>query len=327
MIIAIVGATGLVGETLIKILNEKNLIENNELVLYASQKHDGAIVEHFGRQYTVHELKDDTIRKDADFAFFSAGSAVSLEFAKMFAQNGTYVIDNSNAFRRNANVPLVVPEINAGDISRKTKIIANPNCSTIALALPMFAVSKLSKIKRIIVSTYQAVSGAGKKGLFDLENNTSLKFPHTISNNIIPHIDKFLENGYTLEEDKMKFEIKKILHDNNIQLSATCVRVPLNNCHSESVYFELESQIPLRSIKRALNTQPGIIKTDDPQNNIYPMPTLANNKDHVFVGRIRNDEYSENAFHLFITMDNIRKGAALNAVQIMEYVTKSVNFY
>ena len=324
MVIAVVGATGLVGNTIIQILHEKGFLENNELVLYASANRDGTQVSHFGKTYVVQELRDDTIRKDADFALFSAGSTVSLEWAKKFAKNGTFVIDNSNAFRRETNVPLVIPEINASDITKKTKIVANPNCSTIALALPLFAISKMSKISKVIVSTYQAVSGAGNQGIKDFKNGTTQKLAHPIKDNLIPHIDIFLKNGFTLEEDKMRFETSKILHNTNILVSATCVRVPVTNCHSESVSVFLETNTPISLVKKALEGQKGVTVLDDTPNNLYPMPSLANGKDEILVGRLRKDMSCPNLFHMFISMDNIRKGAALNAVQIMEYVMQNI---
>lgn len=317
MKIAIVGATGLVGRTMLEILSEKNLIENNKIYLYASARSAGKIISVAGHNFVVRELDEDLIEK-VDFALFSAGKVVSKQYAPLFAKMGAYVIDNSSAFRRYKNVPLVVPEINFCDIDEKTRIIANPNCSTIALAIPMFAIGKIAQIKRIIVSTYQAVSGAGQGGLLDLEYGTTNKFPHPIADNLIPHIDKFLPNGYTFEEDKMQFELKKILHDPTIKITTTAVRVPITNSHSESVNIELSQRVSITRIKQTLSNQEGVLVTDNPATNLYPMPKLSNLTDNILVGRIRKDYSLQNSYNIFLCMNNIRKGAALNAVQIMQ---------
>lgn len=321
MNIAIVGATGIVGKHILKILHEKDLIRGNNITLFASAKHNGTKVIAFGEKYIIRELSENNLDSCYDFAFFSAGSAVSKTWAQEFVSRGAFVIDNSNAFRRDNAVPLVVPEINADTISPGTKLISNPNCSTIALALPMYAVSTLSPAKRIVVSTYQAVSGAGTKALEDLEQNTTTKLNHKIQNNLIPHIDVFLDDGYTLEEDKMRFELNKILRSDNIMVSATCVRVPIKNCHSESVNFSLKDNVPIKDLERALKSQKGV--TFISRQDLYPMPILSDGKDDVFVGRLRSDTTAKNSYNMFISMDNIRKGAALNAVQIMEYIVAS----
>jgi len=320
MKIAIIGATGLVGQNIIKILNEKNLLHTNEIVLYASSKHDKTVVDLYGKLYTIHELRNDTIEDNIDFALFSAGSSISLKWAKEFIEKGAYVIDNSSAFRRDNNVPLVVPEINASDIQQNTKLIANPNCSTIGLVLPLHAISKISKIKRVIATTFQAVSGAGNSGIDDYMNNYTKKLFWPIKDNLLPHIDSFLDNGYTFEEDKMQFETRKILHDENINISATCVRVPIKNCHSESLTIELHETTQINEICELLRSQKGISLYDNPQTNTYPMPLIANNKDNIFVGRLRKDTSSPASYNMFICFDNIRKGAALNAIQIMEWI-------
>lgn len=317
MKIAIVGATGLVGREMLKILHEKNLIENNNIFLYASKHSAGKIVEIAERKFCVLELCPENIEK-VDYALFSAGSKVSKEYAKQFAKLGAFVIDNSSAFRRHKNVPLVVPEINFEDILPTTKIIANPNCSTICLALPMFAIAKMRKIKRIVVSTYQAVSGAGQVGILDLENNTNNKFPYKITDNLIPQIDVFKSNGYTFEEDKIIFELKKILHNQKIKITSTAVRVPISNCHSESVNITLCSTASVQSIKNWMTSQSGVLLVDNPETQLYPMPKLAALTDNVLVGRIRKDYSNRNSFNMFLCMNNLRKGAALNAVQILE---------
>jgi len=317
MKIAIVGATGLVGRTMLEILCEHNLIDDNTILLYASKMSHGKTISIAGKTFVVQELCDEYI-ENVDYALFSAGKNVSKKYAQKFAKLGAVVVDNSSAFRRYKKVPLVVPEINFEDIAEGTKIIANPNCSTIALALPMFAISKLAKIKRIVVSTYQAVSGAGQTALLDLEHGTTNKFCCPIIDNLIPQIDRFLKNGYTFEEDKMQFELKKILHHTSMQITTTAVRVPITNSHSESVNFELSKNVSIRRIKQTLNEQNGVLVTDNPSTNLYPMPKLANLTDDILVGRIRKDYSKANCYNMFLCMNNIRKGAALNAVQIME---------
>jgi len=320
MKIAIIGATGLVGQTMLKILDEHGFTKNNEIILYASEKSSGTILSTETKSYIVRKLAHDTIEKDLTFALFSAGSSVSQLWAKEFIKNGTIVIDNSNAFRRNKNVPLVVPEINANEINLKTKLISNPNCSTILLSLPIHTINKVYKIKRIIVSTYQATSGAGKRGIDDLINNTTNKFPYKIQNNLIPEIGTTLSNGYTLEEDKLSYEIKKIINKSSFTLSATAVRVPIKNCHSESVNIEFYSPININNIIKILSSTKGISCS----NNIsLPMPLLSDGKDEIFVGRVRKDYSTKNAINLFLCGDNIRKGAALNAIEIMEYILKT----
>ncbi len=321
MKIAIVGATGLVGQTLLNILEEKHYTDNNQIYLYASEKSVGKIIKIAHKNYKILSLEDVY---QVDFAFFCTSAGVSKQYSHKFMQKGAIVIDNSSAYRRNPKIPLVIPEINFDCVNDKTKLIANPNCSTIALALPVFAISKKKKINRIIISTYQAVSGAGSKGLFDLEYGSEIKFNHIIKNNIIPQIDRFLADKSTFEEDKIRFELNKII-GKKINISATCVRVPITNCHSESVNIEFDKNTSCESIKEMLLFQEGIMVVDDPKHNIYPMPIYAEKNDNILVGRIRKDKSKPKCINMFLCMNNIRKGAALNAVQIMEKILQQKN--
>lgn len=318
MKIAIVGATGLVGRKMLEVIEEFSLTKNNEFVLYSSKKSAGTKIMLGGTIYEVIELTANSVQK-VDIALFSAGSNVSLNFARAFAKKGAFVIDNSSCFRRKKYAPLVVPEINANTISANTKIIANPNCSTIGLVLPLYYIGQIAKIKRVIVTTFQAVSGAGTAGIFDLQNSTMTKFAHQITNNLIPAIDIPLKNGYTKEEDKVIFETQKILNK-KFEITATAVRVPILNCHSEAVNIEFEKPISLAKIKNHLTNSAGIVLYDDLQSDIYPMPKFADNQNNVFVGRIRKDTSNKNAINLFLSFDNIRKGAATNAVQIAKFL-------
>lgn len=310
MKIAIVGASGLVGRKMVETLNKSS----HELVLYCSNKSAGQTL----NGLKLIELNDKTLQK-VDIALFSAGSTVSKLWAKKFTKLGAFVIDNSNAFRRETSVPLVVPEINPHTINNNTKIIANPNCSTIQIALPLFYLNKQAKIKKVIISTYQASSGAGKKGLLDLENGTAIKFPHPLTDNLIPQIDIALENGYTLEEDKMRFELKKIL-ECNISVVSTAIRVPVKNCHGASVYVEFEKPLSKEEAKAILLKAKGITLQDNLERAIYPMPISANNTDQVYIGRLRQDLDNEKALSFWVVADNLRKGASTNAIQIMEIV-------
>ena len=322
MIIAIIGATGLVGRTMLNILNEEGFLDNNQIILYASKKSANQTISINNHCFVVKELCSNNIEPNISFALFSAGSSVSKQWAKQFTKNGTIVIDNSNAFRRNKNVPLVIPEINFNSVNLNNKIIANPNCSTIGLCMAIYSMNKYIPIKRLVVSTYQAVSGAGQLGINDLQNNSAKKFTYPISNNLIPHIDKFLPNGYTLEEDKLMFEISKIFRI-KIPISATCVRVPIQNCHSESVNLQFAKHMTITKLKQVLASTNGVTILDDTKNNLYPMPMQANNTNQVFVGRIRKDTSAPNTFNIFLSFDNLRKGAAVNAVQIMKsYIKK-----
>ncbi|MCL5772425.1 MAG: aspartate-semialdehyde dehydrogenase [Actinobacteria bacterium] len=326
--IAIAGATGAVGNVFLSILEERKFPVKNLLAL-ASSKSVGKKIKFKGEEFEVKELTKDSF-KNIDIALFSAGASRSLEFAKYAVDSGAVVIDNSSAFRMEPKVPLVVPEVNPQDILKHEGIIANPNCSTIIMVVAINPIYKLSKIKRIIVSTYQAVSGAGAKGLIELKDQTEkiifgykedMKcevFPVRIAFNVIPQIDIFLENGYTKEEMKMVNETRKILGDNEIKISATTVRVPVFTSHSESVTIETEKKLSLDEIRIALKNAPGIKLKDDFKNNIYPTPLDSSDKDDVFVGRIREDISFENGICLWCVGDQLRKGAALNAIQIAE---------
>lgn len=320
--LAVVGATGLVGRTVLKILQEKNFV-NFDYILFSSKKSAGTIINFMNKDYIVKELTHSSFSEEHfDFAIFSAGSKTSLKYAPIAVKNGCIVIDNSSAFRMNTSVPLVVPEVNPEDIKLHNGIIANPNCSTIQAMLPIKALDNKFKIKRIIYSTYQAVSGAGRYGIEDLKNGNKKvplkKFPYPIYNNCLPHIDKFNENGYTYEEEKMINETKKILHRPDLKVTATCVRVPVLNCHCESINLQFEKKFELKDIYNELENFENITLLDNPKENIYPLPTLASGKDTVFVGRIRKDYSIKNGLNLWVVADNIRKGAATNAIQILE---------
>lgn len=320
--LAIVGATGLVGRNIIKILQEKKL-PIYEYSFFSSFKSAGSIIHFMDKDYIVKELTEDTFKKEHfDFAIFSAGSNTSLKYSPIAVQNGCIVIDNSSAFRMDKNVPLVVPEVNSEDINLHKGIIANPNCSTIQAMLPIKSLDEKYNVKRIIYSTYQAVSGAGKLGIEDLENGikniSPKKFPYPIYNNCIPHIDTFLENGYTKEEEKMVNETKKILHKPDLKVTATCVRVPVINCHCESINLEFENNFDLNEVYETLKNFKNITVLDDTKSNIYPLPSIASGKDNVYVGRIRRDFSTINALNIWVVADNIRKGAATNAIQILE---------
>lgn len=319
--IAIVGATGLVGRTVLQILEEKKLpIETYGL--FASKKSAGTIFSILGKDYTVEELTENSFDTHYDFAIFAAGGETSKKFAPIAAKKGCIVIDNSSYFRMNDNVPLIVPEVNFEDVYKHNRIIANPNCSTIQAMLPLKALDDKYHIKRIIYSTYQAVSGAGKDALEDLENKDLKKplkkFPYPIYNNCLPHIDSFTENGYTKEELKMINETKKILHRPDLKITATTVRVPVQNSHSESINVEFEKDFKMQELLDTLKNFPNLILMDDPSSNLYPIPSTTNGHDEVFVGRVRRDESIPSGVNLWVVADNIRKGAASNAIQIVE---------
>lgn len=325
--VAVVGATGVVGQKMLQVLQERNFPLNN-LYLYASAKSAGKIVQFGGKEYEIIELAEKNIvDKKIDIAIFSAGASVSKEFAPNFAKNHTIVVDNSSCWRMDPNVPLVVPEVNGEAIKEHKNIIANPNCSTIQSVVPLKPLHDLYKIKRIVYSTYQAVSGAGRAGCVDLENGIKglppQKFPRPIFSNCLPHIDVFMEDGYTKEEHKMIFETRKILGDQSIQITATTVRVPVMNGHSVSINIEFEKDFDLNELKDALRNFENIVVMDDPANGVYPTPLDANEKDQVFVGRIRRDYSVKSGVNLWVVADNIRKGAATNAVQIAEYIVKN----
>ena len=311
MKIAVVGASGLVGRKILCSLKD----QGNEIYAYASKKSAGKIIEGI----KVQKLSIFKIKK-CDFAIFSAGSEISKKFAPLFARKGAYVIDNSNAFRREENVPLIVPEVNFEQFNKSTRIIANPNCSTIQIALALYYINKIYKIKRVVISTYQSASGAGQKGIEDLENKTSKKFDHPLYDNLLAKIDKALENGYTLEEDKMIFELKKILSLPELLVTATAVRVPIHYCHGASVNVEFFDKISLEKIRETLGKSKGIVLLDDLQKNIYPEPRTAKNTDSVYVGRLRRDFSLENGINFFVVADNLRKGASTNAIQIMNKI-------
>ncbi len=319
--LAIVGATGVVGRTVLKVLEEKNL-PISEYMLFASKKSAGNKIKFFNKDYLVQELTENSFDYGFDFAIFSAGSDISKKFSPIASSKGCIVIDNSNAFRMDENVPLVVPEVNPEEINMNKGIIANPNCSTIQAVVALKPLDNKYKIKRIIYSTYQAVSGAGRQGIEDLQNGYKnimpKKFPHPIYNNCLPHIDVFMENRYTKEEQKMINETRKILKKPNLPITATAVRVPVENSHSESINIEFENDFNIDDIFSIFKEAPGIILADDIENNIYPLATNANGQDKVLVGRIRRDYSVKYGLNIWVVADNIRKGAASNAVQILE---------
>ena len=319
--IAIVGCTGLVGRTVLKVLEEKNF-PNSSYTLFSSVKSAGTKITFLGNTYTVCELKDTSFNFHFDYAIFCAGGKVSEKYIPIAVNSGCIVIDNSSVFRMKDDVPLIVPEINANRIKENNGIIANPNCSTIQAVLPLKPIDDRYGIKRIVYSTYQAVSGAGKGGLDDFENGIKgippKKFPYPIFNNCLPHIDVFEDDGYTKEEHKMINETRKILEKPNLPITATTVRVPVKNCHSESINVELESDFDIYDIRILLQNFPGIIVVDDIQKNFYPIATKVDGNDEVFVGRIRRDYSIKNGLNLWVVADNLRKGAASNAVQILE---------
>ena len=319
--LALVGATGLVGRTAIKVLEEFSL-PLSKIVFFASEKSAGSKIKFNNDEYIVKELTDTSFDEGFDFAIFSAGSDVAKHFAPIAVSKGCTVVDNSSAFRMESNIPLVVPEVNSSELSNHHGIIANPNCSTIQAVVPLKVLDDKYTIKRIVYSTYQAVSGAGQKGVADLQNGLKgeepKKFPYQIVNNCIPHIDVFLENGYTKEEMKMINETRKILNKPELKITATAVRVPVINSHSESINVEFEKDFDLKDLINSLKNAEGIIVTDDPSKNIYPLATRASGHNEVFVGRIRRDESVESGINFWVVADNIRKGAATNAIQIVK---------
>ena len=323
--VAIIGATGLVGRTFLKVLKERNF-PVEKLYLYASANSAGKKIEFNGTEYTVMELKDETIANDIDIALFSAGGGVSLEYAPKFKAKGAVVIDNSSAWRMDKNIPLVVPEANPEALKNHPGIIANPNCSTIQVMPVLKVLQEKYGLKRVIYSTYQAVAGSGQKGLNDLEANLkgepSKGYPHQIAFNVLPHIDVFLDNGYTKEEEKMINETRKILNLPNLKVTATCVRVPIRFGHAVSVNVELEKPFELEDVIHAFEEKEGIVVQNDGKNNVYPMPINAQDTDEVYVGRIRKDFSADNALNLWVVADNIRKGAATNTIQIAETLIK-----
>ena len=323
MKVAVVGATGLVGTVMLKVLEERNF-PLTELLPVASAKSAGKTIRFKGKDVKILTI-DEAIAAKPDIALFSAGGGTSLTEAPRFAALGTVVIDNSSAWRMDPDKKLVVPEVNAHVLTKQDKIIANPNCSTIQMVVVLEPLHKKYGIKRVVVSTYQSVTGTGVKAVEQLMNERKgisgeMAYPHTIDLNVIPHIDVFLENGYTKEEMKMIVETKKIMGDESIQVTATTVRIPVMGGHSESVNIEFEKDFDLAEVRQLLAQEAGIVVVDDPSNSKYPMPKDAHEKDEVFVGRIRRDESQANTLNLWIVADNLRKGAATNAVQIAEYL-------
>jgi len=326
MKVAVVGATGLVGTVMLKVLEERNF-PLTELIPVASEKSVGKLITYKGKQFPIVSM-DTAIGMRPDIALFSAGGSTSLEHAPRFKEAGTTVIDNSSAWRMDPAIPLVVPEVNAHILSLDNKIIANPNCSTIQMVVALKPLHDKYRIKRVVVSTYQSVTGTGvkaveqmmneRKGIYDGE----MAYPYQIDLNVIPQIDVFTENGYTKEEMKMINETRKIMGDENIRLTATTVRIPVMGGHSESVNIEFENDFDLAEVTSLLEKTEGIIVVDDTANLKYPMPKDAHEKDEVFVGRIRRDESMPNTLNMWIVADNLRKGAATNAVQIAEYLVR-----
>ena len=328
MKVAIVGATGLVGSTFLKVLEERDL-GITDLYLFAAARSAGKKINFRGQEYTVEELTESSFNRDIDIALFSAGGDISRKFAPIAASKGVLVIDNSSAWRMEEGVPLVVPEVNPERALENRGIIANPNCSTIQCMAPLKALAEKYGLKRIIYSTYQAVSGTGQKGVEDLQNGLKglepKAYPHQIVNNCLPHIDSFLENGYTKEEMKMVNETRKILELPNLPVTATCVRVPVINSHSVSITAELNRDFDIDELKQALADYDGVVLVDNPQKNIYPLAAEATGQDKVFVGRVRRDFSTDNSVNLWVVADNIRKGAATNAVQIAELFKETIN--
>ena len=326
MKVAVVGATGLVGTKMLEVLNERNF-PVTELIPVASEKSVGKEIEFKGKKFKVHSMTD-AIAAKPQIAIFSAGGGTSLEWAPKFAEAGITVIDNSSAWRMDPSKKLVVPEINASILTKSDKIIANPNCSTIQMVVALNQLHKKYKIKRIVVSTYQSVTGTGVKAVNQLMNERQavkgeMAYKYPIDLNVIPQIDVFIDNGYTKEEMKMINETKKIMMDDSIRVTATTVRIPVMGGHSESVNVEFENEFDIKDIFDVLRNTPGVVVEDDLSNQIYPMPMNAHNRDEVFVGRIRRDETQPKTLNMWIVSDNLRKGAATNAVQIAEYLAQN----
>ncbi len=326
MKVAVVGATGMVGTVMLKVLEERNF-EVSELIPVASKRSEGKLLSFKGKQYPCVTL-ETAVEMKADIALFSAGGDTSLEWAPKFADAGTTVVDNSSAWRMDPSKKLVVPEINGDVLTAEDKIIANPNCSTIQLVMALAPLHDKYKMKRLIVSTYQSVSGTGVKAVQQLENEIQgvkgeMAYPYPIGRNALPHCDIFLENGYTKEEMKLVKEPKKILRDESFSVTATAVRIPTAGGHSESVNVEFENDFDLSDVRKLLSEMPGVVVQDNLETNTYPMPIYAHDKDEVFVGRIRRDESQPNTLNLWIVADNLRKGAATNTVQIAEYLVEN----
>lgn len=322
--LAVVGATGMVGRTFLKILEERNFPYDN-LYLFASSRSAGTKLKCKGKEYVVEELTETSFDKGIDLALFSAGGSISKKFAPLAVSKGVTVVDNSSAWRMDESVPLIVPEVNPHDIKWHKGIIANPNCSTIQGVVALKPLHDAFNIKRIIYSTYQAVSGTGIKGIKDLEeglrgNDTLLAYPHPIADNCLPHIDVFYDNGYTKEEIKMIEETKKIFNDNTIKVTATTVRVPVKNSHGESINIEFNNSFEINQVREILSQSPGIVLEDQIDSNIYPLARNATGSDDVYVGRVRRDFTIDHGLNLWVVADNIRKGAATNTIQIAELI-------
>jgi len=323
MKVAIVGVTGLVGDVFLKVLEQRNF-PVTDLIPVASSRSMGSTVSFKGKDWTVLSI-EEAIQSSPDIALFSAGGQVSLDFAPQFADRGTVVIDNSSAWRMDPAKKLIVPEVNGESLTNDDRIIANPNCSTIQMVLALHPLHKKYGIKRIVVSTYQSVTGTGKDAVDQLNSERLGElghkvYPHPIDLNVLPHIDVFQPNGYTKEEMKMINETQKIMGDSSIKVTSTCVRLPVVGGHSESVNVEFHNEYELKEVVEILNQAPGLVVEDDVSNNIYPMPINAEGKDEVFVGRIRRDESQDKSLNMWIVSDNLRKGAATNAVQIAEHM-------
>lgn len=326
MRIAVVGATGMVGEIMLKVLAERNF-PVTELYLVASERSVGKKINFKGKDYEVIGLQTAVDLKP-DIALFSAGGETSLEWAPKFAENGTTVVDNSSAWRMDETKKLVIPEINASELTKEDKIIANPNCSTIQLLMALKPLHDAFKIKRVIVSTYQSITGTGVKAVEQLENEYKdekgeMAYPYPIHKNALPHCDVFQENGYTKEEMKLTKETKKILGDESVLVSATAIRIPVVGGHSESVNIEFENEFDEAEVRKILSQFPGVTVQDNPDTNTYPMPIYAEGKDDVFVGRIRRDYSQPKSLNMWVVADNLRKGAATNTIQIAEYLIKN----
>lgn len=319
--LALAGATGLVGRKMLETIDCKG-VEFDELVLFSSARSAGENIEFQGKNYTVRELTEDAAKESFDYVLMSAGGSTSEHFSPIFEQAGAIVIDNSSQWRMTKGIDLIVPEVNEPVLDRK--IIANPNCSTIQSVVPLKPLQEQFGLKRVAYTTYQAVSGSGVKGKQDLAEGANGKapeaYPHPIYNNVLPHIDTFLEDGYTKEEQKMIDETRKILKDDELKVTATCVRVPVQDSHSVHMSVTLEKEATVSAIQELFENDDRVVLEDDPQNNVYPLAINSTDRDEIFVGRIRRDETLDNTFHVWCTSDNLLKGAALNAVQILEQV-------
>ena len=330
MRVAIIGVTGLVGQVMLRVLEERDF-PVSDLVPVASANSKGNTISFKGKDYEVITAEEALQGVIPNIALFSAGASVSKKWAPAFAEKGCFVIDNSSAWRMDENIPLIVPEVNASILDVDKKIIANPNCSTIQMVVALKPLNDMFNIKRLVIATYQSYTGTGKKAVDQYQSEltgngdkANMAYPHPIFENCLPHCDVFFDNGYTKEELKLENETRKIMQEPDMKITATAVRVPVHGGHSESVNIEFEKPYDLDAVVGALSNAPGIMVKDDPSNNIYPMPLDAHNKDEVFVGRIRRDYSIDNGLNIWIVSDNLRKGAATNAVQIAEYLIDNV---